>query len=151
MLSIDEIRELIKMVDQSSIQRFEIEDKTTKIVIVKSDVKSVMAESPASISLPGTTKNEQILEPKTPELQAETLQKIISPIVGTFYSAAEPGADSFVKIGQKVRLDTVVCVLESMKLFNEVESEINGEIVEILAKDGEFVEYGQPLFLVRPE
>ena len=151
MLSIDEIRELIKMVDQSSIQRFEIEDKTTKIVIVKPDVKPVMVESPVSVSLPGTAKNEQILEQKNSEQQAETLQKIISPIVGTFYSAAEPGADSFVKIGQKIHLDTVVCVLESMKLFNEVEAEMNGEIVEILAKDGEFVEYGQPLFLVRPE
>jgi len=151
MLSINEIKELIKIVDHSSVQRFEIEDKTTKIVIVKSDVKAVETEklpSPATI-LPKAAK-ESVVEPKTPEPETELLQKIISPIVGNFYSAAEPGADALVKIGQTVQEDTIVCVLESMKLFNEVESGVKGEIVEILAKDGEFVEYGQPLFLVKP-
>jgi len=71
--------------------------------------------------------------------------------VGTFYAASEPGADPFVKPGQKVMANTVVCVLEAMKLFNEIEAGITGEIVEVLCKDGEFVEYGQPLFLVKPE
>ena len=90
--------------------------------------------------------------PQAPKAsQAESLNKIVAPLVGTFYSTAEPGADPFVKIGQKVSLDTIVCVLESMKLFSEVEAGTTGEIVEILVKDGEFVEYGQPLFLVRSE
>lgn len=156
MLTIDDIKEIIQMVDQSSIQRFEIEQEATKLVIVKTDVKSVSGDicAPDSVALPTLPKvgKDELVAPnvaKTP--QPESLYKIVAPLVGTFYSTAEPGADPFVKIGQQISLDTVVCVLESMKLFSEVEAGITGEVVEILVKDGEFVEYGQPLFMVKPE
>lgn len=153
MFTIDEIKEIIKMVDQSSIQRFEIEQEATKVVIVKTDAKPVNGDSCASVpvALPKVGNSEQAVGKVSQTPQTESLYKIVAPLVGTFYSTAEPGADAFVKIGQKVSSDTVVCVLESMKLFSEVEAGITGEIVEIMVKDGEFVEYGQPLFLVRPE
>lgn len=152
MLNIDEVKEIIKMVDQSSIQRFEIEYEATKMIIVKNDVKSAIVDSLArsAVVLPRPGQDEPVPEKIAQESQEESLYKIISPIIGTFYSASEPGDDPFVKIGQIVHLDTVVCVLESMKLFNEVEAGTNGEIVDIMVKDGEFVEYGQPLFLVKP-
>ncbi len=70
-------------------------------------------------------------------------------MVGTFYQSPSPDADVFVKVGDKVGEETVVCIVEAMKLFNEIEAEVTGEIVEILVKDGELVEYGQPLFLVK--
>lgn len=72
-------------------------------------------------------------------------------MVGTFYASPSPDADVYVKVGSKVSSDSVVCIVEAMKLFNEIEAEVNGEIVEILVKDGQLVEYGQPLFLVKPE
>jgi acetyl-CoA carboxylase biotin carboxyl carrier protein len=72
-------------------------------------------------------------------------------MVGTFYQAPGVDADPFVKIGDKVEKSTVVCILEAMKLFNEIESEVNGEIVDVLVENGQLVEYGQPLFLVKTE
>ena len=72
-------------------------------------------------------------------------------MVGTFYASPSPDADAYVKAGDKVTGDSIVCIVEAMKLFNEIEAEVNGEIVEVLVKDGELVEYGQPLFLVKPE
>jgi acetyl-CoA carboxylase biotin carboxyl carrier protein len=81
----------------------------------------------------------------------ENLHKITSPMVGTFYQSPSPEADIYVKVGSKVSKESIVCIVEAMKLFNEIEAEVNGEIVEILVKDGQLVEYGQPLFLVKPE
>ena len=79
----------------------------------------------------------------------EHIVEITAPIVGTFYSAPDPKAPPFVKVGSAVTPNTVVCVLEAMKLFTEVEAMVEGEITEVLVKDGEFVEFGQPLFKVK--
>ena len=79
------------------------------------------------------------------------LHKITSPMVGTFYHSPSPDMDPYVKVGSKVSNDSIVCIVEAMKLFNEIEAEVNGEIVEILVKNGQLVEFGQPLFLVKPE
>ena len=83
--------------------------------------------------------------------RSSSLHKITSPMVGTFYQSPSPDVDAYVKVGSKVSKDSIVCIVEAMKLFNEIEAEVNGEIVEILVKDGQLVEYGQPLFLVKPE
>lgn len=80
----------------------------------------------------------------------EGLVEIVSPMVGTFYAAASPEADNYVAVGDRVTETSIVCIVEAMKLFNEIEAEVNGEIVDILVEDGQLVEYGQPLFLVRP-
>lgn len=72
-------------------------------------------------------------------------------MVGTFYQAPNPDSPAYVKVGDKVGNETIVCIVEAMKLFNEIEAEVQGEIVEILVKDGDLVEYGQPLFLVKAE
>ena len=79
----------------------------------------------------------------------ESLHKIQSPMVGTFYESSSPDSPAFVQIGDKVSEEGIVCIVEAMKLFNEIEAEVSGEIVEILVKDGQLVEYGQPLFLVK--
>src|SRR5699024_418572 len=93
------------------------------------------------------TKEEQT-ETAT-ESTADYDHEIVSPMVGTLYSAPSPESDAYVKAGSKVETDTVVCIVEAMKLFNEIEAEVTGEIVEILVEDGELVEYGQPLFRVK--
>ena len=155
MLTIDEIKELIQAIDQSSIRNFELEQDGTKLVIAKgaepagsiANWAAVPADRSQVVQNRENGKRDQI---------AETLKKIetgvhtiASPMVGTFYAAPEPGANPFVQVGQTVGANTVVCVLEAMKLFNEIEAGAEGTIVDILVKDGDFVEYGQPLFHVR--
>lgn len=167
MLKVQEIRELIKLVDQSNLDEFVYEADGSKLKMKKNGrelevskqaVKTITvpesAQAPAAIV---AAKPEAKLEEVEPEQKQEAAQnqanlhKIVSPMVGTFYQSSSPEAEAYVKIGSKVSKDSIVCIVEAMKLFNEIEAEINGEIVEILAKDGQLVEYGQPLFLVKPE
>lgn len=162
-MKIQEIRELIKLVDQSSIDEFEMENDGSIIKMKKNSgvtvVQSPVVENPAVqsvVSAPiaqptvAEVKNEvhdKVEQPKVK--QDENLHKIVSPMVGTFYQSPSPDSDAYVKVGSTVQNDTVVCIVEAMKLFNEIEAEVQGEIVEILVKDGQLVEYGQPLFLVK--
>ncbi|MBS4191232.1 acetyl-CoA carboxylase biotin carboxyl carrier protein [Bacillus sp. FJAT-49705] len=166
MLKVQEIRELIKLVDQSNIDEFVYEQdgskikmkkKTAEEVVVK-PVMTVMEEVPTPKAVqPAMVKQEVATEPAVQapikEIEADTkdLHKIVSPMVGTFYQASSPDVEAYVKVGSKVSKDSIVCIVEAMKLFNEIEAEVNGEIVEVLVKDGQLVEYGQPLFLVKAE
>ena len=168
MLKVQEIRELIKLVDQSSIDEFSYEYEGSKIKMkkhgaAKSVVEHVQPAAPAPAPQPAPVVQEvprpepkteaaAVQEVKQEEVQdTSNLHKIVSPMVGTFYQSSSPEADAYVKTGSKVSKDSIVCIVEAMKLFNEIEAEVNGEIVEILVKDGQLVEYGQPLFLVKPE
>ena len=165
MLKIQEIRELIKLVDQSNIDEFVYEHDGSKIKMKKktADVVSQPAvtfvqetQAPKAVQ-PAAVQQEPVVGPDAQvpvkEIEADTmnLHKIVSPMVGTFYQSSSPDAESYVKVGSKVSTDSIVCIVEAMKLFNEIEAEINGEVVEVLVKDGQLVEYGQPLFLVKPE
>ncbi|MBY0096425.1 acetyl-CoA carboxylase biotin carboxyl carrier protein [Mesobacillus maritimus] len=166
MLKVQEIRELIKLVDQSSIDEFSYEVEGSKIKMKKKSAGQqviveparVVTETPAPIqpvqtapAAPVVQVDEQKQTSKEENVQETNLHKITSPMVGTFYQSPSPDADVYVKPGSKVSKDSIVCIVEAMKLFNEIEAEVNGEIVEILVKDGQLVEYGQPLFLVKPE
>lgn len=166
MLKVQEIREIIKLIDQSSIDEFTFESEGTKVKLKKNtatvaptvvaapaveESSAIKAEPAEVVSAPAAAPVKETAE--QPAAQApvadETLHQITSPMVGTFYQSPSPEAPAFVAAGDKVKNDTVVCIVEAMKLFNEIEAEVNGEIVEVLAKDGQLVEYGQPLFLVR--
>ncbi|MBX9972978.1 acetyl-CoA carboxylase biotin carboxyl carrier protein [Cytobacillus firmus] len=166
MLKVQEIRELIKLVDQSNIDEFVYEHEGSKIQMKKKGNEAAVVQQvqPAAVQAlapapqpvqPAAVKVEEPkAEAQAPALQAdaaEDLHKIVSPMVGTFYQSSSPDADAYVKAGSKVTKDSIVCIVEAMKLFNEIEAEVNGEIVEVLVKDGQLVEYGQPLFLVKPE
>ncbi|MDQ0220804.1 acetyl-CoA carboxylase biotin carboxyl carrier protein [Peribacillus cavernae] len=166
MLKIQEIRELIKLVDQSSINEFVYEQEGTKI-----KMKKTGQEQPVSVVYqPAAEPVQSQVQPVQPaaepvktavsaampdvekqEVNQDNLHKITSPMVGTFYQSPSPDTDAYVKAGSKVNKDSVVCIVEAMKLFNEIEAEVEGEIVEILVKDGQLIEYGQPLYLVKPE
>lgn len=165
MLKVQEIRELIKLVDQSSIDEFVYESEGSKIKMKKNAVETVTVTQPQQVAIPAV-QSQKVAEPvAVQEVQTvpaqpvneavkedtSNLHKITSPMVGTFYQSPSPDADVYVKPGSKVSKDSVVCIVEAMKLFNEIEAEVNGEVVEILVKDGQLVEYGQPLFLVKPE
>ncbi|PLR72572.1 acetyl-CoA carboxylase biotin carboxyl carrier protein [Bacillus sp. UMB0728] len=166
MLKVQEIRELIKLVDQSTIDEFEYEHEGSKIKMKKSAAAEAAVVQPAAVQRPIEVPVQQpavpaasiqetapaaVQEAPKETVQEADLHKITSPMVGTFYASPSPDADVYVKSGSKVSKDSVVCIVEAMKLFNEIEAEVNGEIVEILVKDGQLVEYGQPLFLVKPE
>ncbi|WLR43886.1 acetyl-CoA carboxylase biotin carboxyl carrier protein [Bacillus carboniphilus] len=166
MLKVQEIRELIKLIDESTINEFTYENEGTTVkmkkgeVVLRSEnatqqqVKEVIPTPPIEekneSNQPKAVENNQ---PKEKEIarSEENLKEITSPMVGTFYSASSPEAEPYVKVGSKVKKDSVVCIIEAMKLFNEIEAEVQGEIVEILVENGQLLEYGQPLFLVKPE
>ena len=169
MLKVQEIRELIKAIDHSSIEEFTFEHEGSKIKIKKnsgvegsSALHNVQQPTAALVANQVVTKqptdrvemNVPVSEPVIAETISEVetnLHKITSPMVGTFYHSPSPDLDPYVKVGSKVSNDSIVCIVEAMKLFNEIEAEVNGEIVEILVKNGQLVEFGQPLFLVKPE
>lgn len=166
MFKIQEIREIIKLVDASSIDEFVYEENGAKVKLKKKgNVTEVVApKAEVVVAAPAAPVVEAAPAPKAVEAPAAVapvekapvqedadLHKITSPMVGTFYQAPNPESPAYVKVGDKVGEETIVCIVEAMKLFNEIEAEVKGEIVEILVKDGQLVEYGQPLFLVKAE
>lgn len=160
MLKIQEIREIIKLVDQSSVDEFTYEHEGSKIKLKKNAVQQVQAvqevREPAVQAIqqaPAAAAPAPKQEAPAAEAPADqsNLHTITSPMVGTFYQSSSPESGAYVKLGTKVDENSVVCIVEAMKLFNEIEAEVKGEIAEILVKDGQLVEYGQPLFLVKPE
>ncbi|MDW4507194.1 acetyl-CoA carboxylase biotin carboxyl carrier protein [Priestia megaterium] len=165
MLKIQEIREIIKLVDQSSIEEFTYEHEGSKIKMKKKDAivskqaQQVVVSAPEQAAVPApqapapapAAQSAQPKEEQAAPAVDGSLHKITSPMVGTFYASSSPESDVYVTPGDKVQKDSVVCIVEAMKLFNEIEAEVKGEIVDVLVESGQLVEYGQPLFLVKPE
>lgn len=165
MLKVEEIHELIKLIDESSIEEFTYEANGTKLAMKKPLHRGAAVAGQEKITEPSKELNEleksepiedanvtQVVDTSTEkEVIRETAYdyEIKSPMVGTFYSSANPESKPFVNHGDSVHQDTVVCIVEAMKLFNEIEADVSGEIVEILVDNGELVEYGQPLFRVK--
>ena len=166
---IGEIRELIRLLDETSVAELRIETDDIKLHMKKAEVKlpapiSEGVPVPHTSPLPATVVAHHTPDPVVAAPQANAsssleanasakedlnVHLIKSPMVGTFYRAAAPEAPSYVEIGAKVTAKSVVCIVEAMKLMNEIEAEVNGEVVEVLAQNGQLVEYGQPLFKIR--
>lgn len=164
MFKLSEIKELVKLIDQTSVQELEIENEGARLHIRKPGKTEVVNVQAAPIThtyqdapiaahqqaaAPQPVAQAAALE--APKAPAVALHQITSPMVGTFYSAPSPDAPEFVKAGDRVSEKSVVCILEAMKLMNELEAEVKGEIVEVLVANGQLVEYGQPLFLVKAD
>lgn len=148
------LKRLIKLVEESQIEELEISRWGKKVRISKK-----ARATPASQAEPGsaevittsaTPPEQKVLKPELGEKKADSLPAIKSPMVGTFYRATAPGTDPFVKVGQVIEKGQVVCIVEAMKLMNEIESDVSGRIAKILVEDAQPVEYGQELFLVEP-
>ncbi|WP_210608154.1 acetyl-CoA carboxylase biotin carboxyl carrier protein [Priestia flexa] len=144
MINTAELKEVISLMNEGGIQKLHVEHDGTKIVLDKSltkeETKVIIPSKPNEIEPTSPLKNEEV---------SKSVHEVRSPMVGTFYSSHEQGASPFVSEGDKVNAKDIVCIVEAMKLFNEVEAGIEGEIVEILVKDGDIVEYDQPLFLIK--
>lgn len=166
MFKLEELRELIKLIDESSINEFSYELDGAKVKLKKENNNQEFApinkDISSSIQQPvSVTKQETITlteetnskhagsEPSNNETSPEFDYEICSPMVGTLYNASSPDSDPYVHVGSQVTKDSIVCIVEAMKLFNEIEAEVSGEIVEVLVENGELVEFGQPLFRVK--
>lgn len=150
-MDIKEIKELIKLIDSSSITEFKLDREEFKLSIRKEQtlLKVMDNEPPAYIEKKPMEKK---VEPESETVEAKLdsdIHFINSPIVGTFYSSPGPDKDPFIKQGSKIKKGDVLCIIEAMKLMNEVTADVDGEIVEVLVKDKSIVEYGEPLFKVR--
>ncbi len=146
MFKINEIKEIVDLINDSNIKEFELEYEGTKIKLKKQS-ESVVGINPVAVQ-----NNEPVIDTSIKMVgksQNDKYLQIKSPMVGTFYKSSSPEAEAYVKVGDKVNENSVICIVEAMKLFNEIKAEVNGEIVEILAQEGQLVEYGQPLFLVK--
>lgn len=151
MLKIEEIKELMKTLEASDLDllKYKTEDCT---LVLKKTGNGYSSDIVSSCTVPQTMKasaDKSAAVSAGSGLPEEKIVEVAAPSVGTFYQSANPGAEPFVQVGSKVQENTVVCILEAMKLFTEVEAEAEGEIVEVLVKDGSFVEYGQPLFKIK--
>ncbi|MBY0349245.1 MAG: acetyl-CoA carboxylase biotin carboxyl carrier protein [Hydrotalea flava] len=161
-MDLKQIHELIKIINKSNIGEISIEDKDGKVTIKQKEEQVITMSAPpqqvynvappaaptvvASAPAPAPTA-----APATPKPTEESkLLTIKSPMIGTFYRKSAPGKPNFVEVGSEVEVGTVVCIIEAMKLFNEIESEVKGTIVKVLVEDSTPVEYDQPLFLVEP-
>ncbi len=151
MLSFKEIRDLIDLVAERGLSGLEIEQTGFRIRIEGARAAGNGTVTSASAPL-GTGAPALTLAPEAgPPAAApdEGLHVIRSPIVGTFYRSPSPEADSFADVGQKIARGKILCIIESMKLMNEIESDVDGEIVEVFARNGQPVEYGEKLFAIR--
>ena len=161
-----QIQELIKLVNDSNIGEVSVEQKDFKITIRQKEeqitqvVAASMPHMPAMQQLPqqapqslppsGSAQSGAPAQPSTPQAPAGNTITIKSPMIGTFYRRPSPDKPNFLEIGDEVTPGKVVCIIEAMKLFNEIESEVKGKVVKILVEDASPVEYDQPLFLVEP-
>ena len=162
-LTEDEVLQILDLIDKSSFDFVQLQVGDLKLSVSKGGYRGSAALSPASketsASLGPTPAEQQGSEAKVDPTGAkqadaavrEDVLPIIAPMVGTFYAAPKPGASPFVERGGQVDDDTTVGLIEVMKVFNAVQSRVCGVIVEICVQNGQFVEYGQRLFLVRPE
>jgi acetyl-CoA carboxylase biotin carboxyl carrier protein len=160
-MNLKELKELIEFLEEKNIAEFELERGDVKVRIRRAGEHPVAhaqgeprfyAVAPAPAPAPEIGAAPVTTAPAAPVQPAaeEGLHMVKSPIVGTFYEAPSPGAPPFVKGGDQVEVGQVLCIVEAMKLLNEIESDVAGEIVKKLASNGQPIEYGQDLFVVRP-
>jgi len=164
-MDLREIRQLIKMVEGANIGELEVEERGKKIRITKQNKpngETIMAGNPVlhaystPVAIPGLAPGPETVQPASPATDqakpaaepAANVKEFRSPMVGTFYRAPSPDAAPYVEMGQYVKTGQTLCIIEAMKLMNELESEYDGKVVKILVENAQPVEYNQPLFLI---
>lgn len=157
-MDIKQVQELIRFVSKSGVNEVSIEEKDFKITIKTNQAPTYVTATVPAPAAPvaqaaAAPVAQQPAEVKTAVPAVEDISNYItikSPMIGTFYRSANPDKPSFANVGDEVRAGQVVCIIEAMKLFNEIESEVSGRIVKVLVENASPVEYDQPLFLVEP-
>jgi acetyl-CoA carboxylase biotin carboxyl carrier protein len=158
-LSEDDVLHILKLIDESHFDYFQLEVGDLKITVSKGEpipqaaapqVSAASAAAPVAAPAPKPAAPAAVPQAATPAVIPEGMLPITAPLLGTFYVAPEPGAPPFVKVGQSITEDTTVGLIEVMKVFNSVRAGVKGTIVEVVAQNGQFVEFGQTLFIVKP-
>ncbi|MCL2639962.1 MAG: acetyl-CoA carboxylase biotin carboxyl carrier protein [Phycisphaerales bacterium] len=153
------VKELVELMTEAGLTEMELAEGASRIMLRKGGVAPVahvpMMAAPAPVATPSPGTGGGAVPGLTPSKKEggedETLIAIKSPMVGTFYASPNPESDAFVTIGTDVEKEqSIVCIIEAMKVFNEIHADVTGTVVKILASNGQAVEYGQPLFMVRP-
>ena len=157
-MEISYIKKVIKLLENSSIDEIEIEEEGKKLRVARNKVAPPAMTYPVGMQQPvpmAQSATAPVAESPKPEKsapasepEADTYHEVMSPIVGTFYRAPSPDADPYIAEGQTVKAGQVLCIVEAMKLMNEIESDVDGTIVKILVENGKPVEYNQALFLI---
>ena len=147
------LKKLVRIVEHSGVDEIEVEEEGLRVRIARNSHTNSVAVHTAAVA-PAAVAPGQQPQPSgtgTAPQPAETkYHEIKSPIVGTFYRAPAPDAEPYIEVGQTVQPKTVLCIIEAMKLMNEIESDVAGKVVKILVDNGKPVEYNQPLFLIEP-
>lgn len=159
-LSEDDVLHILKLIDESNFDYFQLEVGELKITVSKGDpipiagaarpVAVTAAPSPVPAAAPKPAAIATAPQAAKPAAIPEGMLPITAPLLGTFYVAPEPGAPPFVKIGQQITEDTTVGLIEVMKVFSSVRATVKGTVVDVVAQNGQFVEFGQTLFIVKP-
>jgi len=158
-MELKEIQDLIKFVAKSGVSEVELESKGFKIIIktpsanetVMVQQPTVIHAAPAPVALAAPAAAPVAASPAPAPAETSNLITVKSPMIGTFYRSAGPNKPLFVNVGDEIKAGKALCIIEAMKLFNEIESEVSGTIVKVLVDDATPVEYDQPLFLVQPK
>jgi len=148
-MEMEELKTLIEFMDEHALAELEVEQEGKKIRLVKFGSAREVAAMPAFI--PTVAAAPAAAQPQAAPEPPANIREIKAPMVGTFYRAPSPDSDPFVEVGASVNPDTTVCIIEAMKVMNEIRAELSGKIVEVLVDNGQPVEYGQPLFKVELE
>jgi len=150
-LDLKAIKQVVEMMKRSEISEFEIEEEGFKLRLSRKNgetqiihAAAPLAVAPAPVAAPAAAPAAAAAPVDEPGISI-----VKSPMVGTFYTAASPESPAFAKIGTKVGADSIVCIIEAMKVMNEIQSELSGTVTEVLVENGDAVEYGQPLFKVK--
>lgn len=153
LLDLRAIEHLSRLMESTGLQEIEVQDGPDRMLRLSrragGDSGSFMYSAPAPAAAPVSAPEPASVTAPSAAAANEDIQDFASPMVGTFYRASGPEASSYVSPGDKVNPDTVLCIIEAMKVMNEVRAEVSGEIVDVLVENGEAVEYGQPLFHIR--
>jgi len=152
-LDILDLKEILRILEAQDITEFELEQDGVKLRVCRNSTTPAPAAAMAPTTLaPTAAAPPAALPPMPPAVEpAENGTLVKSPIVGTFYRAADPNSPPFVSVGDRVKVGQVLCIIEAMKLMNEIEAEVAGEIARIHPENGQPVQYGDPLFTVRPD
>jgi len=148
-MNLKEIKEMIQLMNENGLSEFEMEKDGLKIRLRKGSggaIESSVVNEPAVRAQAGHSRtSEALFREAAPAVPHQTIK---SPMVGTFYSSPAPDAAVFVQVGNQIEVGQVICIIEAMKLMNEIKSEVRGKIAEILVHNGDPVEFGQPLFMI---
>ena len=154
-MNLSYIKKIIKLVENSSIDELELDEEGTKIKVARNRNSGILVQTantiPSTLQPTASQPAQQVgsVNPAAANVQPDvTYHEIRSPIVGTFYRAPSPDAEPYVEVGQSVQVGSVLCIVEAMKLMNEIESDCTGTVVNVIAENGKPVEYNQVLFLI---